>query len=303
MATYYRKGTTFAVAYRLKGAPRRFIYGIKTERLAQRARAKMELEEQLSRAGLLRSDPDADRFAAAEEKPLNKHIEEFKQNILDRGKDARHAQQQASHVLRLLALAKISNIGRIASEPVQHALKRSLGTRRGPRTCNAARQAVIQFERHLKRSGKVRHTVLHNLERFNEAEDIRRKRRPLTQEEVDWLLTTTSTSSDSTSRRCGISPADRALLYATGVGTGFRKSALLSLPAQSFFLGADVARPFVRLAARHNKNGKNRDQMIPQDLAERLRSFLSGRDHQARVWEPFPHADLALRFRRDLEKA
>jgi site-specific recombinase XerD len=303
VASYYRKGTTFAVAYRLKGGPRRFIYGLKTERLARQASAKMEQDEQLSRAGLLSAHSDAEGLAAAEQKPLAKHIEDFRQSILDRGKDKRYAQQQASHARRLLSLAKIATVGGISCEAIQRALKRLLGPQQGPRTCNAARQAVIQFERYLKRNGKIRQTVLHNLERFNESEDIRRKRRALTQDEVDWLLETTSNNRDRTSRRCGICPADRALLYATGIGTGFRKSALLSLQIQSFFVGVDMEQPFVRLAAKHNKNRKNRKQMIPLDLAERLRRSLSGRRPQEPVWRPFPHADLALRFRRDMEAA
>jgi hypothetical protein len=303
MATTYKKGKSFAVAYRLKDGPRQYIYGIKTERLALRAKLKKDEEEQLSRAGLHRADPHAEQLTAAGRKPLSEHIEGFERNILARGKGPRYAGQQAAHVRRLFSIAKVTSVGRIAVEPVQQALKRLGESGCGPRTCNAARQAAIQFERYLKRQGGIREAVLHDLARFNEGADVRRKRRPLTPFEVDRLLATTERGRDRTSRRCGISPADRAILYATAIGTGYRKRALLSLQKSSFVVLVETVRPFVRLAAAHNKNGKDRDQVIPRDLADRLRVWLAGRPDTGSVWHPSPHADLALWFRRDMETA
>lgn len=302
MASFYKRGNTYTVVYRLKGHPRQYIFGIKSADLARKAKEKKDLEEGLARAGLLRPDPHADRLTAAGVKSIAEHVTDFERDIVARGKNRQHAHQQAAHCRRLLKMARISNTGQIACELIQRALSRLLGAKCGPRTCNAARQAVIQFERYLKRTNKVAHAVLQELERFNEQDDVRRKRRPLTQEEVDWLLTTTEAARDGTSRRCGISPADRAILYATGIGTGFRRSALLSLEKRSFLIAGND-RPLVRLAAKYNKNGKDRDQPVPADLAQRLKGWLSDKLDAGRVWQPTQHADLALRFRRDLEAA
>lgn len=301
MASFYKRGKTYTVVYRLKGHSRQYIFGIKSAGLAKKAKEKKDLEEELARADLFRPDPYADRLTAAAAKPIAEHITDFEKDILARGKNAQHAQQQAAHCRRIFKIARISDTRQIACEPLQRALSRLLGPKCGPRTCNAARQAAIQFERYLKRTKKVAHCVLHDLQRFNEKEDVRRKRRPLTQEEVDWLLATTESKKDAVSRRCGIPPADRATLYAGGIGTGFRRRALLSLEKRSFRL--DGKRPLVRLAAKYNKNGKDRDQPIPGDLAERLRLWLSSKPDSGRVWQPSEHADLALRFRRDLEAA
>jgi integrase len=185
---------------------------------------------------------------------------------------------------------------------VQLALHKLLGSNRGPRTCNAARQAIIQWEKWLQKTGRISRTVLQNLKRFNQNADVRRKRRPLSQMEVDWLLATTAGAVDR-AKSCGISPSSRARMYAVGICTGFRRGALLSLTRQSFFVSDETPQPFVRLAARFNKNRRHRDQPIPLGLAQECREWLKAQVQEGLLWRPLPHADLALRFRRDMEAA
>jgi integrase len=62
-------------------------------------------------------------------------------------------------------------------------------------------------------------------------------------------------------------------------------------------------RPFVRLAAKDNKKRKDRDQPIRRDLAAKLHAWLATKPDAGPVWQAAPHADLSLRFRRDLEAA
>ena len=302
MATYFRRGKTWAVAYRLKGCKRQYLYGIRSEKLARHAKSKKDQEEQLARAGLFTPDPAADRLAAAQRKPLPQHIVEFEGSIVARGKNKQHTQQQAAHVRRLLRMARIGSLSEIDVELVQQTLARLRKTV-SPRTCNAARAAVIQFERWLQKANRIRHCVLEGLARFNEEEDIRRARRALSQEEVDWLLSTTTAATDWTSRRCGINPADRAMLYAVGLATGFRRKALLSLNKTSFVVGEVESQPMVRLAAAQNKKRRDFSQMIPLSLTSQLRHWLAGKEDRGPVWRPSPHADLSLRFRRDMEAA
>lgn len=302
MATYFKKGKHFAVAFRLQGRKRECVYGIKTERLAREIKAQKDREETLSRAGLLQDDPATTRMAAARQQPIEEHVKEFEQFILARNRTAQHAQQQASHVRRLLGMARVRGVTDIRLEHIQVALFRLRGDERGPRTCNAARGAVVQFERWLKRTGRVQTAVLHDLERFNEEEDIRRARRALEQVEVDFLLSTTAVARDR-GKSCGICPRDRAMLYATGLGTGFRRRALLSLQKSSFVLAQPNHSPFIRLTASNNKKRRAREQVISRDLADRLRVWLEGKPDQGPVWCPKRHADLAARFRRDMDAA
>jgi hypothetical protein len=302
LATYYKTGNTWAVSYRLKGGKRQYLYGLKTEKLAIQAKLKKDHEEQLSRADLYTPDPQTDRLARAERKPPSQHVAEFKRSIVARGRTEQHARQQAAHVERLLRMARITSLSAIERESVQLALAR-LRKERGPRTCNAARQAIVQFERWLRATAKIRSSALDTLERYNEQEDIRRARRALTQEEVDWLLTVTASARDATSRRCGINPRDRAMLYAVGLATGLRRGALLSLTAESFVVGDAEPRPRVKLAATKNKNRKLFEQMLPRSLVDQVRPWLAGKPKSRLLWQPSPHANLALRFRRDMERA
>jgi hypothetical protein len=89
MATFYRRGKTFTVAYRLKGGPRQYVYGINTLSLARQVKAKKDTEEQLSRAGLLHVDPVAQKLSAAATKLPLEHVRDFEQDI--RARDQRSA--------------------------------------------------------------------------------------------------------------------------------------------------------------------------------------------------------------------
>jgi hypothetical protein len=67
--------------------------------------------------------------------------------------------------------------------------------------------------------------------------------------------------------------------------------------------GEERQRSFVRLAVRYNKNHKDRDQPIPQALSRQLKEWLDGKASDEPLWPLLPHANLALRLRRDLQVA
>jgi hypothetical protein len=94
------------------------------------------------------------------------------------------------------------------------------------------------------------------------------------------------------------------MLYQVAVGTGFRQAACLSLTKASFHVDPKLAHPFVRLAARFNKNRKDRDQRIRADLAALLHGWLKTQpDDEGLLWRTPKHAHLELMVRRDLEAA
>lgn len=309
MASFYKNGKTFTVAYdgSLDGKPkghRSYIYGIKSRKLAEQAKSRKDNEEQLLHARLLHVDPHAGKLRQAEQAPIAELVDTFYRSIVSRGKVAKHARTQAQHVRRLVKMAGVTAVPQLEAEPIQAAAARLMEDGLGPRTANAALKAMRQFSRWLARTHRTRYDVLHDkLELYNEEVDRRRQRRAMTEEEVQWLLATTETATDFISRRCGIKPADRAMLYAVGIGTGLRQAALLTLTKSSFYIAETNLRPFVRLAAASNKKRKDRDQPIRRDLAARLREWLKDKPDTGRVWKAAPHADLSLRFRRDMEHA
>lgn len=305
MASYYSDGNTFTVVYRLKGQPRDYVYGIKTEKLAKAACAKKSNEEQLVRAGLHTPDAKADKYAKHAAAPITEHVDAFERSLKAKGRDAQHVSQTVAHVRRLLKMARVKRIPDLEADPIQEAASRLMAEQElSPRTANAALKSLRQFSTWLMKSERTRYDLLHKrLETFNEDVDIRRKRRAMEADEISWLIETTEQAKDFTSRRCGVPPLDRAMLYLAGLGTGYRQGALLTLTPESFHVAESLLRPFIRLAARDNKKRKDRDQPIRRDLAMKLRGWLKGRPAGVRVWRPSPHADLSLRFRRDMEGA
>jgi hypothetical protein len=87
MATSYKDGKTYTVAYRLKGQPRAYVYGIKTEKLAKSAAAKKSNEEQLVRAGLHTPDLKADKFAKHAAATIDEHVDAFERSLKAKGRD------------------------------------------------------------------------------------------------------------------------------------------------------------------------------------------------------------------------
>src|SRR5262249_61809826 len=65
-------------------------------------------------------------------------------------------------------------------------------------------------------------------------------------------------------------------------GPGFRAAAMASLTPASFDLAGEP--PIVTLSARHNKSRKVKEQPLPADVAELLRSYLAGKPAGQPVW-------------------
>lgn len=306
MASYFKKGKSFAVAFdgRLSGLPkgrRDFIYGLKSEGMARRSAAKKTEEEQLFRAGLYRPDPHTAKHRAAEAVDIGEHVAAFGRSLKAKGDCRDHYIGQESHVRRLLRLAKVTRVSGLNAEGIQAAAAQLLADGLSPRTVNAALKAARQFSTWLVATHRAHADALHGrLSLFNEALDVRRRRRELTIGEIAWLLDTTE---KSRRRRAGLSGVDRALLYATGIGTGFRQRGLLGLDKSCFRVSATLMRPSIVLPAKLNKSGEDFVQRIRRDLAAKLRAWLQHKPDTGPVWRPYPWAKPSAMFRRDMEAA
>lgn len=303
MASYYRDGSTWTVSFRIKGFPRDYLYGIKSESLAQKAAEKKSLEEQLARADLHTANPKAEKYAKALGQSIDAHVQAFKKSIVSRGKSEQHAHQQAAHVSRLLKMARVSRLNRITAEAIQSAARSLLDQEKlSARTCNAALQATQQFGRWLKKTERWESNVLADaLERFAETEK-RRPRRELSDEEIDRVIDAAETAKRTVGKQLSLSGPDRAMLYRVALYTGFRQGACVELEKSAFHVDPQLTRPFVRLPARFNKNRKDRDQPIPRDFAAVLHEWLSTRS-AGKVWRVPPHAARELWMRRDMDAA
>jgi excisionase family DNA binding protein len=163
-------------------------------------------------------------------------------------------------------------------------------------TVNHYVRALRAFGHWLDRSKRWPSNPFDTLAVLNAATDRRHDRRELAADEMRQLLAVTRASSRSFR---GLTGPDRAALYLTACGTGFRVRALAGLTPADFDLAAEV--PAVVLPARLAKNKKAKVQPLAADVADALRAYLDGRPANAPVWPGTWNHDAAEMLRADLE--
>lgn len=139
--------------------------------------------------------------------------------------------------------------------------------------------AIQQFTRWLTKTKRLPVDPLEELKPFNPDADRRRERRVLSADELRRVIAAARTSA-KTFR--GLSGLDRATLYGTALGTGFRAEELSCLTPRHFDLNAN--NPHVYLSAAETKNGKAVEQPLPPDVAAELRGYLAGKAERDPVW-------------------
>lgn len=208
-----------------------------------------------------------------------------------------------------------------------------------PRTIQKYRATLIAFCKWAVRDGRLAANPLVELPSVT-VDEVRRRRRPLTLEEIGALLGATATRplrdallirrgkrkgqelakvSQAERDRLGRLGRERVLIYKTLIYTGLRKSELASLTVADAHL--DDERPYVELAAKNAKSGKGASLPLRADLVLDLRQHLADKlaryrqltlkDHRAEVPMALPGEtklldvphDLIRIFDRDLAAA
>jgi integrase len=146
---------------------------------------------------------------------------------------------------------------------------------RAIQTANFYLAAIKQFSRWLLKDRRMVDNPLAHLSGGNVELDRRHDRRALSLEQLRAILQAAA-SSGVVFR--GLTGDDRAMLYATAMGTGFRVAELGSLEPESFNLDGLT----VRVEAGYTKNRKEVVQPIRQDLAEALRGTWQPRRPESR---------------------
>ncbi len=168
----------------------------------------------------------------------------------------------------------------------------------GTRTRNYYLGTVKTFCRWLVARRRLAFNPVDGLEGGNPALDCRHARRALTVAEVDRLL---AAALASNKRFGGLNGTMRYFLYATALGTGFRRRELSCLWPASFDFTGPVA--FAILPPTATKNRQAVRQPLPSRLADALRPFIAARPADRPVWPGTWSANGAAMLRRDLEAA
>ncbi len=213
---------------------------------------------------------------------LAEHLDAWRRALLAKGVAERTAYLVHQRAGRVVEAAGAIRISKLQPSAVQRAIaearpveRRGPENREGPpattslslQSKNHHLRCVKQFTRWLLRDGRAKVDALCYLQGCNAATDQRHRRRPLDADELRWLFDTTAKAAPWR----GMTGADRAVVYATAAGTGFRASELGSLTPASFRLDADP--PVIALQAGAAKNRREVSQPIRADLAALLAAW------------------------------
>ncbi|WP_246173787.1 tyrosine-type recombinase/integrase [Limnoglobus roseus] len=166
------------------------------------------------------------------------------------------------------------------------------------RTANTYLIALKAFVNWMVQGKRIAANPFDHLSAANENTDRRHDRRTLTEEETFRLIDATQNSSQTVR---GLTGRERAVLYHTALGTGFRASELASLAIASFSLATNP--PTIHLAADKAKNRQEAVQPISPSLADVLRPFLAGKPPRSLAWPGKWAADAVDVLRHDLDTA
>jgi len=263
------------------GKRRRVASGTPDKDAAQRLANQLGTGAMERRRGLV--DAAQERFAVEAQRPIQEHLDAFRQSLLAKGNTEKHSFESCALVRRVIELCGAEYVGDLTPEAVEKAITSIRQSGRSLATCNRIITAVKSFGRWLRRDKRTRDNALADLTRFNEATDPRHVRREMVPEEIAWLLRVTE---GRTLPEHEISGRERAMVYRVALGTGFRAKELRSLTPRSFDLDADT--PTVTVQAAHSKRRRTDCQPIRQDLADLLRLWLTGRRPDERVFGNLP---------------
>jgi integrase len=238
--------------------------------VADRIAKDIENRVALRKEGLI--DPAAEKFAKEERRPIVDHLDDFIATLEARRRDVKYVRMTRTYLLRIISRARAERLSQLTLSAVELAVG-AIAKDRGlsARAINAHTTAAKGFLNWAKDDNRVRSHELSKLDRQNEEADRRYVRRPLSEEELRTLITSTRTA-PTRGRMNGL---DRSMFYLIGAATGFRRTELGTLQPEDFDLSGSL--PVVRLDGSRTKNGKAAEQPLPPTLAAELAPWLAGK--------------------------
>jgi len=263
-------------------------------RAAERIAAKIEADVALRRSGVV--DVRAERLAAANQQPLQKHVEAYLAHSEHAGQARRHVICKRAHLLGLLKASGCSRLSDLDATAVERHLQALLEKGKAPRTVNLCRSAALAFMGWCERSGLVSDNPLRRVPVQATAGKRRRNRRALTRDELTRLLDT-AREQDGKHVKRSERWSSRAAIYGIAVLTGLRRNEMANLRWDDVDFDAGIIRVRAEVAKAR------RSDVIPlhQDAAVILKAI---RSPDAKPLDlVFPTMPTAKTFALDLERA
>ncbi len=255
--------------------------------------ARLQKDIELTKAGVV------DRYKEHRKRPLAEHLEDYRQALLDKGVTKDYAKLTHGRIETVLQACKFVFVRDVEATRVQSYIAESRRAGLSTKSGNHYLAALKGFFNWMINDRRTPENPLAHLKAQNAKKDIRRKRRALTLDEIEALLTTTLKGS----RHHNLTAKERYMLYILALNTGFRSRELASFLWRS--LDLDEAEPSVTVLAEHAKNGKEVTLPLRRDTAAQFRQWFidGGFSLDNKVFPRFNKDKGAAMLRKDLAAA
>jgi len=256
--------------------------------------------EKLQRWQLL----DSVRIAAG--RTLKDHLHDWHSYLIAKGNTEKHAEVSKQRVERIITGCKFvlhSDISAAKVISLLHDLHKTTRTGKtsddklGKSSYNHYLTAFKGFCLWMCKDGRAVSNPVAYLDRMNASDDVRRQRRILTVEEIEYLLS--STESEPTRRN--LTGMQRCLLYQLALATGLRSSELASLTRESFDLAAEP--PVVSVQAGYSKRRRLDTLPLSDAAVEAVRPYLGTLGRGERLFPMRKTPRTALMIEADMQAA
>ena len=237
------------------------------------------------------------RSSPKRRRPINEHLADFRAKMEAQQRDDDHIRRTIDMIREVCTAARFDKPIDITADGVNRAMADLKGLGRSARTIQKRIVACKAFTRWLADHAKLAHDPLRTVKRPSVKKDRRKKRRMLLPAEWPYLYSATLSGAPHD----GMTPIERAVLYATAIQTGLRSAELRSLTRAHLVLAGDA--PFVRAKGHDTKNGADAKQFIDPGLAAELRQIAATKTPTASVFNMPDEFHVAAMLRADLAAA
>ena len=253
------------------GKTKKGVRGCTDKRETMRLAQHLEDEGRKIRDGLI--DPIQSKIAQSRQSPIAGLIVEFIKTISRPDTTSKYVKKIESRLSSVIDGCGWQTVGQFAHQPATELLNRRVDGTDGNRqmkrmTCNHYVSALKQFGKWLVRENYVTANPFDRMSKLN-AEIDRRKRRPLTLQECETLVTSTRKLNKIWQ---GITAEQRARIYMISMQTGLRQKEIASLTPHSFDLVSTP--PTYKIEAACAKNRREDTRPLNSHLASLLGEWL-----------------------------
>jgi len=267
---------------------RRRVPGFKDKKATQNLASELERQAERQRAGIV--DQRSIDVSEHMGRPIREHVEAY-QLSLD-GASSWHISETIRRLGRLIKDCQFARLRDIQAEPVQQWCRHRESEGMSPRTRNTHTGSLRAFVRWAIQDGRLSADPLETLGKAAEQEDVRRRRRALSEDELIRLLEAAERRpledammirrgkrkgqlaakvNDDRRRELIRLGRERALIYKTLILTGLRRNELATLTWND--LSLDDGPAWLTLRPENEKSRKGESVAIRADLAEELRQW------------------------------